>query len=752
MIDMIGIARALDELDPEPDDVARNLDGTEYLHHRARVMAMRHPAPAPDGTGWIDVTRWGGSPDGSLFTKEEDADDAALLVRTPGSFIWVVPADPTVGRYHIGRAVARMVAFWFARLREAGWSMIFDGEYGIRTTVEFDREMPGPLEVATGPGGVLLRFGRSFVEMVSRGDNSADRLLVAQILEWWGALPADGVARLLDAVVPAGRGTFMVWPQPGVDENEPRLALPELVGEKELREIERWVAASVLGEHAAAIVDEKNAAVLLRALIDELEHIVAQLLEPLGQDAVIDLVGVNERASYHAEAEATLLPARAAIEGSDLFFGEAEALGERGPALRGLVDRVAARRPTGSKPLSLRTELRLRAAYQLLVRWGAALEALWTGLASCQIAMSHAFGIAVVLDGPIRTGSETAAGQLIAAAPELMAAHHADWWTDKPLPRPELDLARRVDLDHPLRIAVNDAMRDEWGFSYEQAMRLMRASSDLADAEPTAVAVVSRRDLTHHLARTTAIDAAAVSSFIEHFTLTEDPGYYPLSKGYRPWETNRTGSYLQRPFVDLGSGRTVFSRYHLLTGAEFTTRLIDSGRLRCEGRLFAATRQLSQAIDREFELEVERRCQGLGFRTTSRVKKLGGCKIENVRGQTLGDIDVVAWSAEQRQVFLLDAKRMAPGLPPFAMRRHRNALLRAAARHRERLNWVLDHRDALSRHTNSEVGDDWSIEAALVLEQALPGAAMDTLAVPAWPLWDLDTRLVDYGAARGPIQ
>jgi hypothetical protein len=744
-IDMIGIARAFDEL--EPPAGAWNLDGIEYLHLRARVMALRHPAPAPDGSGWIDVTRWGGSPDDSMFAKEDEPADGALLVRTPGSFIWVVPADPDVGRCHIGWAVARMVAFWFARLREAGWSMIFDGEYAICATVEFDREMRGPLDVATQPGGVLVRFSRSFVEMVSRGDNSADRLLVARILEWWGALRPAGAARLLDAVVPEGRGTFIVWPDPSVDENEPRLEPPELVGEKELRDIERWVAAIVLRDYRDAIVLEEHAAAFLRELIQGIVQIVDGLLEPLGEDGVVDLVRVHERAAYQAKAEAILLPARAGIEGADQFFGEAEAIGQRGPALRGLVERIAARRPTGTERLSLRTELRLRAAYQLLVRWGAALEALWTGLARCQIAVSQTYGIHVALDGPIRTGNETAASQLTAAAPDLMAAHHSDWWTDDPVPPPELDLTSRVELDHPLWAAVNDAMRDEWGFSYEQSVRLMRAASDLADTEPTAVAVVTQRDLTAHLARAAAIDPAAVASFIHHVTLTQTPAYDPLAKGHRPWETNRERSYLQRPFVDLGDERVAFSRHHLLTSTEFTTRLIDTGRLRCKGRLFAAIRQLSRAIDREFELEVERRCQALGFRTSSRAKKLGGRKIENVSGQPLGDIDVLAWSPAQRRVVLIDAKRMAPGLPPFAMRRHRDALRQAAVRHRERLNWVRNHRDALSRHTDGEVRDDWSIDAALVLEQALPGAAMDTLAVEAWSLWDLATKLVDAGVA-----
>jgi hypothetical protein len=745
VIDMVGLIRAFEDLKPGDDDT---FDGVEYLHRRAREMAGRHPAPAPDGDGWIDVSRWADSPDRSLFMAEADIGRFALLVRAPGAFLWVVADDPAATPRHVLGAVCCTLAFWLARLVELGWGVLDATEYAVRFAVAYDRDQSVPLHIEPGAvGGPRLHFGRRFVELAYRGDNSADRLLIETVLKSWGGLTTTGIARLTDAVAPAGRGTFLMWPDVDRDISDDRLVPPEPVTERDLREVARAVIDLLPGSRGDAIVTESAAADGLEAMLDAVAHVIDRLLAPLNPETLVDLMRIYERAANQAELENVTLPARAALIGSERYLGEFEAKAERAPALRGLIERVAARPPTGTAPLSQRTELRLRAAAEQLLRFGIAREALMTGMASCRIGLSRTFGIAVAMEGAIRTGTETAAQQFTEAAPELMAAHHAEWWAPEPIRRETLDLSATAEVGEPRWVAVNEAMHNQWGFSYEQAARLLRAASDLAGQHPDSVAILPTADLNDHLRHRTGIDEAAVGRFLGRFTLTACSDYNPRSKRDRIWETNRSRSYLSSPLVALDRDRVAVPHEHIRTSSRFLHYLIESGRLRSRGELLTAVRALSRDLDLQFELELARQCRERGLRAATRLKRMGGRKIEEIRGQPLGDIDVLAWSIERKAVFVLDSKRITPGIPPLVIRRQGRELIQAAARHARRLRWVRDHPGHLSREINSPVDDEWNIDGALVLERALPGAELGSLQVPAWPIWELAQRLENRGSS-----
>ena len=738
LIDMIGLIRGFEELRPGDEDA---FDGIEYLHRRAREMAMRHPAPAPDGRGWIYVSRWTHSPDRSMFTADADIGRFGVLVRGPGAFLWVVADDPVATRQHVAGAVCCTFAFWLARLLELGWAVLDGAEYGLRFAVTYDRDLAVPVYIERAVGGPRLHFGRSFLELAFHGDNTADRLLIETVLKSWGGLTAEGIAGLTDAVAPAGRGTFLIWPDLDGEIVGDRLALPEPVTVRDLRDIGRAVIDLLLGPGEDAIVDTAAAAPALDAMVDAVAHVIDRLLEPLDPEVLVDLMRIHERALNQAEFEDVTLPARAAIAHSEEYLGALETTAERAPALRGLIERVAANPPAGTSQLSLRAELRLRAASQLLLRFGTAREALTTEMATCRIALSRTFGIAVALEGPIRTGTEAAAEQFAEAAPELMAAHHADWWAEDPIPREALDLSATVEMHEPRWAAVNDAMRNDWGISFEEALRLLRSASDLADGHPDSVAICTMPWLKGYLRDTTRIEQAAIDRFVERFTLTDCADYDPKSKRDRIWGTNRTRSYPQSPLVALDGDRVAVPQQQLRHSARFLHHVIETGRLDSRGELLTAVKALSQDLDHQFELELARRCRQHGFRTATRLKRLGGRKIEEIPGQPLGDIDVLAWSTRRKSVLVLDSKRIAPGIPPLAIRRQGRELVQAATRHARRLRWVRGHPNELSRGIDVPVGAGWTIEGALVLERALPGAELSSLEIPAWPIWELDRRL-----------
>jgi hypothetical protein len=748
-IDLIGLERVIE--DATLLDRFDDLDGVECLHRLARIMSARHPAPDPrDPDHWLAVSHWSGNGDESLFSSEEELGRFALLVRTDGSFIWVMAADPTVDRWDVAGQVCLTLAIWLGRLQKLGWRLLAsDDEFMTRITVAFDPEMSAPISALPAQGGVDLRFGHAFVELASHGDNRADRLLLSCLFDHWGAGRANGtVAQLIDAIAPAGRGTLLLWPGPTITRNEPKLSAPRPVTNRELRVAEREVVAEVLkmGDSARAEITDSETG--LATLIELVNRLIEDAIAQLDHGALLGLVELNERATALTHAEAVSLPARAQLPDGMQALGEQEASGLASVALRALIERVSARRPAGTRTLALGQELRLRALSQLLVSWGSTLEAVRTGEAECQIALSELWGVQMALDGPVADARNQATGQLIASAPERMAEEHSAWWGD-PEPEPVIDLRQAIQPANRFWEDVDEAMAREWGFTLEQAMRLLRAAHTIADDRPSGAATLAREQLIDELGQATCLPVVVGSCLVDRLCLSEEPGYDALAAANRPWQTNRARSYLQRPFVDLGGGELCFSAQQLLLAAHFLYDLIAGGRLHCTGDLRQAVKRLAKDLDARFEDAVAVCCRSLDYEARVRVKKINGRRIESTPGQTLGDIDVLAWSRQKRHVMVLDSKRMAPGLLAISMLRQAAELDGMARRHGRRVEWVQANRGLLNAVVGDDVTDSWRIDGALILEQIIPGALIANLALPAWPIFDLPAHIVNQHANKG---
>jgi hypothetical protein len=102
--------------------------------------------------------------------------------------------------------------------------------------------------------------------------------------------------------------------------------------------------------------------------------------------------------------------------------------------------------------------------------------------------------------------------------------------------------------------------------------------------------------------------------------------------------------------------------------------------------------------------------------------------LRRASGDSIGDIDVLVWSASGERVWLLDAKRLAPGVEARAAPREHKRLARAVARHDERLEWVRVNQDRLSAELG--VGQAWDVRGALVIDRPLAGAFYGGLALP----------------------
>jgi hypothetical protein len=745
LLDWVGMVRQEEEV-TAPESRDRPLDGTEYMLMRARMMAARHPALAPDLAGWIEVTRWQGVEDPAIFCGRE-RDDFALLVRGAGRYVWVTCSVTRERRYDLLPVVATTLAFWLARLLEAGFltppPTVTDPIY-IHFRLELDRR-PGPqLAVSSEEMDTRIVLGPGFVEALCQGDNDSDRMLVGAVLSWAKALVDGDVGSVLDEIAPAGRGTLAIWPHPEVSSNPPRLDPPPLVESRFRQEVERGLASSWIGEDEVLVASEEQLAPVLEDLARDLETAIQGNLDSLEPAALPALVALHERVVNQTSMEAILLPARSVMRFAATYPDYKEGFSQRDLILRVLIERCAALPPHGSKPFGRRIGAWLRAATELQLELRSALDAVRWEKAGGRVVVSPELGVLVDLGGELPGASQAMRDQVIAAAPDLMAEAHADWWGERP------ELGSPPSLDEPIGLgadwaAVDLAMAEEWGVGFEQTMRLLYALAAMGDEQPDCVGCSTVGEMELELASRTAIPVAAVARAIERLTLSPCAQYDSFREEHQPGRANRERSYLRRPLVALPDVGLCWSSLHCKRAAQYLGGLIESGRLCASGPLHRAVIKLSQGLDRDFEDAVLAAVHGCGWQGDVRVRQLDGTPLLRRRGEEIGDIDVLAWSPGRREVWLLDAKRLNPGVEPGPMLREGPTFEKHVESHEERLQWVRDHLPELAHEIGVETVEGWKIRAALVLDRPLTGAHLAQISMPIWTLWALPQELSGEG-------
>lgn len=738
LLDALGVAAQIEEqgLAEEPSS-----DGAEHMLQRARIKAMRHPAILHDLSGWVEVSRWEGVGLTPLFRSCE-SEEFALLARTSGRFVWVSCASVFERRFDLLPCIATALTFWVDRLCKAGLLLgsSQQGNVVVHFRLELDRR-PGPqLAFCSAEAGMRMILGPGFVDSFCRGDNAADRTLAGAVIAWAeevGDPPPEG---LLDEVLPAGRGTLAIWPDPEVDANPPLLEFPPPVEPRARQEVELGLAARRVEPAEVLVASDELLGPVLEDLSRTLEAGIQEKLDSLHPGCLRELVAMHERASFQGESEAVLLPALGvwrAAEGAPLAE---EGDAQRELVFRILIERAAASHPAGESPLGLRILNWLRAATELQLQLRSSLDAVRYEEAGGQVVVAQMLGVRINLGGELPEASTTMFEEVLAAAPDRMAARHHEWWAGEPGvdPGPVLDVP--IELEGRWK-ELDSAMDEEWGVGFEQVVRLLRALSDIAGEGPDYVGSATASDLGRDLSMRVAVPTEVAAAAIDRLTLGPCAEFDTFDEAHQPGRANRERSYLRRPLVLLPGGELAWSSLHCLQAGRYLEDLIRTGRLHGDRRLRRSAIWISQQLDEEFEDDVLTEVVRLGWRGRVRVTSLGGKQLERAPGQTIGDLDVLAWDEGRREVWLLDAKRLFPGVQPGPMLREGGVFEEHVAHHEERLLWVRDHLTELAREIEVEDVGDWKVGAALVLDRPMVGARLRELAIPIWTHWGLREQL-----------
>jgi hypothetical protein len=738
LLDAVGAVRQGEERDPLKPDFS---DATEYMLQLARLKAMRHPAILPDLSRWVEVSRWEGAGNALMF-RSRDSDEFALLVRASGRFLWVTCDATFEERWDLLPVIATALAFWLNGLCKAGLLLSYSlsGQVIVQFRFELD-ERSGP-QLALGPAEKTVRviIGPGFVDSFCRGDNEADRMLAGAILAWARRTGDPVPETALDEVLPPGYGTFAVWPDPTVSSNPPRLESLPPVERRAKLEIETSLAAAVVEPTEVVVARDEGLEPVLERLISALEGGIQAKIDSLEPAALRALIELHERAVFQGASEAILLPSLSvwrSAEGQPVLIEE-EA--HRDLVLRVLIERASARPPSGMEQLGRRCASRLRAATELQLQLRSALDTVRYAEADGHAVISPHLGIQLDLGGDLPGASHARFEQIAASAPDLMALEHDEWWGGEPVltPTPALDVPLEPEGNWK---ELDLAMHEEWGVGLEQMMRVLRALSELAGKEADCVASAPPASLARSLVGITSIRDEEAVAAIERLTLGPCADFDASDERHQPGWANRERSYLRRPLVALPDGELAWSSLHCLRAAEYLAGLIQSDRLRGPKRLSKLVTWISQELDEAFEdavLEEVRRC---GWRGQARVTQLAGKQLRRRRGEGIGDVDVLAWSEERREVWLLDAKRLSPGFAPGPMVREAESFEEHVGKHEERLRWVLEHLPELATELGVESVSGWEVRAALVLDRPLAGAHLRQLSMPIWTHWSLKHEL-----------
>jgi hypothetical protein len=251
-----------------------------------------------------------------------------------------------------------------------------------------------------------------------------------------------------------------------------------------------------------------------------------------------------------------------------------------------------------------------------------------------------------------------------------------------------------------------------------------------------------------------ALPMGRVEGWLDHFTLGPRDVFLEAPRGWQnkevlPWRFNRAWSYLRRPFVRTHDGKVKYTVGHVAAALENVMMLLTTGRYRARSpELRRVLGKITLRPSREFVDQVANAMQSRGFEVRTHVSKIGRLKLERARGESLGDVDVLAVHRPSRRILAVECKDFQTDRMPHEMstdlqelftgRSRRDGRRRepsAQDRHLARHDWLLAHQDDVVRW----LGDDdapeaWTIEAVMVLSRALVTPYLGHARLPVWTL------------------
>ena len=406
-------------------------------------------------------------------------------------------------------------------------------------------------------------------------------------------------------------------------------------------------------------------------------------------------------------------------------------LAEAATACRFLIEYVAAKPPSGIRPISMSVYDELMAIALEIISRGTQSDLAQYNLFDVQLSMLPSGRLGINLDD-LSLIQNAFLGFRSREEIDDATQHFDYWWRPRPDPNPD---------NRPLHIKIFDqAFYDEFGFPLLDLSLFVSSLGDLSIDinDPQQFKTIEMENLVEYIEKETKWDREKIVQMIDFVSLYPRESFLTQPKPFTPadiypWRMGRGLSYMRRPIIQMVTDGKIYAGWgvrHLFASFEYILQMATRGGLQ----------QKYQSKSMQEWLGKERRKDGFDFNEKvykavsaitndvivgKGIKKFGSVRIENL-GYELGDIDVLVILPTIKTIWLIECKNLEIARTPNEMRSEIEELfidsqkgLSAVSKHLRRKKWVWENLDQVLSAYNLTTKGSWKIKPLLVVSREL---------------------------------
>ena len=733
----------------------------------ARDARDIHGMPAADGLSTVEVIRYH-EPDVPIYTPRPGSRaNFSLTVEGLPMTLWVKAVRTAEDRRfeELLHGLVDMIAYWvwqfephlhetLERLARGFNPLVLEVDV-VESEAWFADDVASNDALAVEPTGrgFKLTFREGTSALVRGGDNAGERKIVGLLLEALhdrgrdaarvDTRPSeDAVVRALDMYAPLGpkKKLFLIPGDASTvlgDRDLPPYRPLQPAAFEEWRDREPELLGR-LNLPLGPVAPEQRVTALNR-MVAEWFAAFEQLVATLNPEGLLEfLIPYGERLIQREEHDRKLIPTQIACFGSvpemvDELKRDRPVLATTAVAHRFVTEYIAARPPSGLRPLSLEAYDELISLVAILVSRGLDSDAIQFGLADTQLTVLESGRL-----GSSANEYEAASEDFGKRAYEEQILRSSDAFASM--------FQSPTDPDPDPLIPLSEfeaATKEEFGISTTQISEFLQALVEIGSEQEGPSKVLWETEARKRVAAELAwseveLDAAfSLLSLGPRANFLEPPVGFARRDLY-PWAFNRRLSHLSRPLLlreeSNGARRVVWGTRALIRTQEYLFQQLISGRFMGQSdRMRSLQGRMTNRSGEHFNNRVAEAYEATdGLIVRRRVKSIWGQRIERQPGQSLGDIDVLVADPSEPELLLVETKDFATARTPAEFGNEEKKLRETLKTHGERSAWIRAHLQDVLRwlSLDEDAVKQWKVKQLVVVSGEAFTPGLRELAVP----------------------
>lgn len=278
---------------------------------------------------------------------------------------------------------------------------------------------------------------------------------------------------------------------------------------------------------------------------------------------------------------------------------------------------------------------------------------------------------------------------------------------------------------------LDRAFRSDYGYTYSQLylfhFAVIQYGNELKDEVKC-----SGKDLFYaRITTLTGIEKSVIDLILNDFSIKPRDDFLKPDKPFSsndvyPWKNNRALSLNRRPFV-VRDYEIIWGNRQLSNCINLLYNNILNGTYKPKsGKIGMVVGRIANARGNDFNEMVADRLKAFqGLLIDSKVKKINGRSIELLKGQTLGDIDVLIINEKKKRIVVCEVKDFSVTKSPYEMYQEylevfcdKGDKLCYVSKHKRRVAWIKEHISDVISHYGLENGT-WSVGEVMIVNEII---------------------------------